>query len=90
MLDSKPFWTFVNLGAIVFWLGALYLLLTGQQGHVIVLIAALFLVVHVLELPVAFRLLRRRGFPAATIFIMTMIYGFTWWLPAQRGVHQAG
>lgn len=88
MLDSKPFWQSVNLGAVVFWVAVAALLYTGHREHPVVLVGAIFVIAHVLELPLAYRLLRGRGFPAAKVFVMTMIFGFTWWLPAQRGVYQ--
>lgn len=87
MLDSKPFWRVVDLAVLVFWLAVAALLYTGQREHPLVLIGAIFIVAHVLELPLAYRLLRGRGFPAAKVFVMTMVFGFTWWLPAQRGVY---
>lgn len=43
--------------------------------------------IHLLEMPRAWIGLnaprRRRG----TVFAATRIFGFTWWIPARRGIH---
>jgi hypothetical protein len=87
MLDNKALWITHNLALIAFWLAALGLLVTGHSQHWLVLVAAVILAAHVLELPLAFMVLRGRNAAPSRVILMTLLFGFTWWLPARRGVY---
>jgi hypothetical protein len=87
MLDNKALWLAQNLALIVFWLAALGLLAVGQSRHWLVLAAAVIFAAHVLELPLAFAVLRGRGAAPGRVALMTLLFGYTWWLPARRGVY---
>ena len=87
MLDNKPFWALQNLVLIAFWLAALALIGSGHGGHWLVTAAAVILAAHVLELPLAFMVLRGRGAAPLRVVLMTLVFGYTWWLPARRGVY---
>jgi len=90
MLDNKVLWLVQNIALIVFWLVAIGLLAMGQSQHWLVLAAAVILAAHVLELPLAFLVLRGRQAAAPRVVLMTLLFGYTWWLPARRGVYSAG
>lgn len=87
MLDNKALWLAQNLALVVFWLAALGLLAAGHAQHWLVLVAAVILAAHVLELPLAFMVLRGRGAAPLRVTFMTLLFGYTWWLPARRGVY---
>jgi hypothetical protein len=87
MLDNKAFWALQNLALIAFWLAALVLIGDGRSGHWLVIVAAVVLAAHVLELPLAFMVLRGRNAVPLRVALMTLAFGYTWWLPARRGVY---
>jgi hypothetical protein len=80
MLDSMGFWLAQNCALGLFYLVA-------QTHHWVVLVAAVLLAAHVLELPLAFRVLRERQASAPRVLLLTVLFGFTWWLPARRGIY---
>lgn len=87
MLKNKAFWLLHNIVVIAFWLTALAFIATGQTERRLVLVAAIVFVLHVVELPVAFRVLRGRNLSPLRIFTMTMLFGYTWWLPVRLGAY---
>jgi hypothetical protein len=87
MLDNKALWVAQNIALVVFWLAAIGLLATGQSQHWLVLLAAVILAAHVLELPLAFLVLRGRQASPPRVMLMTLLFGYTWWLPARRGIY---
>ncbi len=87
MLDSMGFWLAQNCALGLFYLVAAGLLASGQTHHWVVLVAAVLLAAHVLELPLAFRVLRERQASAPRVLLLTVLFGFTWWLPARRGIY---
>jgi hypothetical protein len=86
MFESKAFWVTQYLVLVVFWLATLALLAAGQGSHIIVTIAEIVLAAHVLELPIAFRILKGRIVAPARVVLLTLLFGVTWWWPASRGV----
>ena len=87
MFKNKTFWLLHNVVAIVFWLTALAFIASGQTERRLVLVAAIIFGLHVLELPVAFRVLRGRNLSSLKIFTMTMLFGYTWWVPVRVGAY---
>jgi hypothetical protein len=86
MLDNKFFWRSQHLFMLAFWGYIASQLLLGQSGGWLIKLAAVIAVLHVLEVPYALRLLRASKFGAGQVSLMTLLFGFTWWLPAKRGV----
>lgn len=87
MLDNKGLWLVQNIALAVFYLVAVGLLAVGQPHHWVVLVAAVLLAAHVLELPLAFLVLRGRQASPLRVLMMTFLFGYTWWLPARRGLY---
>ena len=87
MLDNKGFWLVQNLVLVVFWLAAIVFYATGQSHHWLVLAAVVIFAAHILELPLAFMVLRGRNAAPLRVTLMTLLFGYTWWLPARRGVY---
>jgi len=86
-MNGKPFWIAQNLALLVLYGAASVLCSTGQSGHLVVLLATVVLVAHVLEIPVAFKVLKDRKPAALRVILGTFLFGFTWWLPAKRGIY---
>ena len=79
---------FLNGGLLLFYGFALLLLLQGADlSHRAVLLALVILIAHVLEIPLALKLLRERQPALPRLILMTTLFGFTWWLPARRGLY---
>lgn len=89
MLDDKRFWLANNAGALVLHaLGIGFYILHGFD-HLLVQLWALVVVIHILEIPVAFLAVREKTIPWGLTVINTLLFGFTWWVPTQRGIYHA-
>lgn len=64
-----------------FWIVVPAYLLISLVMPFLLALAALLLVAHTLELPIAFLRLRGKNLPAMEVVSKTLLYGFTWWLP---------
>lgn len=89
-MNNKSFWLVPNIGLSLFYLWALSLLLTGHAGHWAVIVSAIILAVHVLEIPFVFKKLSAHNPNRMRLVLGTLLFGFTWWLPASRGIYQTG
>lgn len=89
MIDNPRFWLANN--AVVLLLHALGAGLYVTEGfdNTLVQLWAIIVVIHVLELPLAFLAVRDRAIPWSLTIFNTLIFGFTWWVPARRGVYHA-
>ncbi|HYW04062.1 MAG TPA: hypothetical protein VFA86_08970 [Gammaproteobacteria bacterium] len=87
MTAKRAFWRTLN-----FLLG-LFFALAVAQGVVrgleapLVVAAVLVLLAHVLELPAAFRAVAGRDRSEWVTMLMTLLFGFTWWVPVRRGIY---
>ena len=89
MLDNRNFWLAIMAAIALLYAGALWMVLQGATAHPLVRISILFVLAHVLELPLAFRALRGRDPDRARVTAATLAFGAAWWLPARRGVFAA-
>ena len=64
-----------------FWIVVPAYLLISLVMPFLLVLAALLLVAHTLELPIAFLRLRGKNLPTLEVVSKTLLYGFTWWLP---------
>lgn len=89
MTQSKAFWLFLNIGLTVFYLAVLVFALgTGAPWtHPAVLLALIIVGFHVLEIPLAFKILAPQQPASLRVVLGTTLYGVTWWLPAKRGIY---
>ena len=89
MLNNKGFWIFNNVALCVFYIAALYFVFIAGAGisHPLVLVAALIVAAHVLEIPLALKILAPQKPSVARAILGTTLFGFTWWLPAKRGIY---
>ena len=88
MTNLREFWLVQNAALLAFYGLAGILLGTGQSGHWSVTLAGIVLLVHVLEVPLAFAQLKAREPKALRVIVGTLIFGFTWWLPAKKGLYK--
>lgn len=86
MLDRKEFWLAIMAAIALLYAGALWMILQGHPAHPLVRISIIFVLAHVLELPLAFRALRDRNPDRKRVTAATLVFGAAWWVPARRGV----
>ncbi len=87
MMDSKGFWFFNNVVILGFYAVAAALLLGGNAEHWIVLVAGVILVAHVLEIPLAMKMLKDKSPSFGRLVVGTLLFGYTWWVPAKKGIY---
>lgn len=87
MMDSKGFWIFNNVVILAFYGFAAALLMAGNMQHWIVLVAAAILIAHVLEIPLAVKVLKDKNPSFGRLAIGTLLFGYTWWVPAKKGIY---
>lgn len=87
MRDTKGFWCFqmgwviLLYGAVLFNAGALFPC-CGYAGPVGI---ALILLFHATEIPFARKALAGKNVPPARFYLMTVLFGYTWWGGVKRG-----
>ena len=89
LADSRPFWLACNLVTLVLHGFGLYYYVTQGFAHPVAEIWAVVVMLHMLEFPLAFIAVRDRRIGWGVTIIATLIFGFTWWVPARRGVFHA-
>ena len=88
MMDSKGFWIFNNVVILGFYGFAAGLLMAGNTQHWIVLVAGIILAAHVLEIPLAMKVLKDKNASFGRLAVGTLLFGYTWWIPAKKGIYQ--
>lgn len=89
MTKTKNFWIAQIIGLFAFYAWAGWHL-AQDDGHRSVLIAAVILALHVLEVPLAFFMLKGRDANPLRVIICTLAVGLLWWVPAKRGLFAVG
>lgn len=86
MINSRAFWIAHMVGLSAFYAWAALHLAQGDSGHRSVLVAAIILGLHVLEIPLAFFMLKGRNASPLRVIVGTQLFGLIWWVPARRGL----
>ena len=86
MTNTKAFWIANMVGLTAFYAWAGLHLAQGDSGHRSVLVAGIILGLHVLEVPVAFAMLKGRNAQPLRVIAGTLVFGLVWWVPAKRGL----
>ena len=86
MTNTKAFWIANMVGLTGFYAWAALHLAQGDSGHRSVMVAAIILGLHVLEVPVVFSLLKSRKPNPLRVLFGTLLFGLLWWMPAKRGL----
>ena len=87
-MNSKNFWVLQNLILIGLYAAASFMCINGQSQHWLTWLAAAVLVAHALEIPLAFVVLKSQSPAPLRTVVGTLLFGFTWWLPAKRGIYK--
>ncbi len=87
MLNNKNFWLTLNAGALILHAAGVYLYVTQGFTNPIVQLWGLIVIIHILEIPLAFLAVRERRILWSLTMINTLLFGFTWWVPARRGLY---
>ncbi|MDY6942957.1 MAG: hypothetical protein SVU69_08070 [Pseudomonadota bacterium] len=91
MFESRSFWIAQGAGIIAFHMAAIAVMaITGQWfAHPLGMLWLIILVIHVLEIGVAFLALKDKDVPPMTLIAKTLVFGFIWWIPRRMGVYQS-
>jgi len=87
--DNRRFWLALNAILLVLHGFGLYFYVTAGFTSPVSQLWAIVLMIHMLEFPLAFIAVKDRGVGWGTTIIGTLIFGFTWWVPARLGVFHA-
>ena len=88
-MTAKGFWISQNAFLIGLYAVASYLCISGNSHHWLVWLATIILVAHVLEIPLAFKVLKEKNPAPLRTIVGTFLFGFTYWLPVKRGIYTA-
>ncbi len=86
MRDTKGFWVIQMVALLAFYAYAAFQLSQGHTDSRQVLVAALILGAHTLEIPLAFFMLKGRNAQPLRVILATQLFGLIWWVPAKRGI----
>lgn len=88
MTDVKQFWQVNNAVLLALYMIAAVLVIDGRTDHWGVILAAVILVAHVLEIPLAMKVLKEKNPSMGRLVVGTVLFGFTWWVPAKKGIYK--
>ncbi len=88
MLRSKGFWILLMCLALGLYLLGFGVILfsSGTIRWIGAGVALLILTVHISELKTALPIGRDKALSDKHTLLMTLIFGFTWWLPLNKGI----
>lgn len=78
-----------NAVLIALYMIAAVLVIDGRTDHWGVILAAVILIAHVLEIPLAIKVLKEKNPSMGRLIVGTVLFGFTWWVPARKGIYKA-
>ncbi len=87
-MSGKNFWILQNLFLLGVYAAASALCINGHSHHWLVWLATIVLAAHILEIPLAFIILKDLKPAPLRTALGTLLFGFTWWLPAKRGIYK--
>lgn len=73
-------------GLITFYAYAASHLVQGDSSHRSIIVAAIILGLHLLEIPIAFHMLKGHNAQPLRVIVATLLFGLVWWVPAKRGI----
>lgn len=89
MIDNRRFWLAGTLVTLLLHAAGLGLYVAQGFASPVAQLWAVIIVIHILEIPLAFLAVAERHIPWGLTVINTLIFGFTWWVPTRRGVFHA-
>lgn len=89
MAKSRGLWQLMNFSLIVMYLIAAAMLFSGVSVmHPFLLFTGFIVFAHAMEIPLAFVFLADSKPEPLRLVLGTLLFGFTWWLPAKWGVYK--
>lgn len=88
MFDNLLFWRANQALICALYVAGAILAATGQAGHIVARTAAIVPLIHLLEIPLAMRVLKEQKPAMARLLVGTLLFGLFWWVPARRGLVQ--
>ncbi|ORE86012.1 hypothetical protein ATO7_11983 [Oceanococcus atlanticus] len=91
MANNKNFWLTLNvfLGLWYVAVFAYVLFMGGAWNEWVPMVTLVILAAHVLEIPLAMKMLASRNPALGRLIVMTTLFGLTWWIPASKGIYPA-
>jgi len=86
MRRSKVVWILLMSGALGLYLLGLGLWVFSSRPWIGAGLVFGILLLHICEVKTALRIGRWKNLPDPRIWLMTLAFGFTWWLPLKTGV----
>ncbi len=88
---KKPFiWRCLLMpGSIAGWMFAasgVWLQFDGPLRVAWITVVLIWTILHPLEIAVSYRIGKEKGLSALRVVVMTILFGFTWWLPLKLGI----
>jgi hypothetical protein len=86
MSKKRGFWVWLQIGAILLYgmiLAGSYYIGQGRGGCILI---GLMAILHLSEMRTALRIGEEKGLSLARILGMSLLFGFTWWVPLRMGV----
>lgn len=88
LADHRPFWLVCNGILLLLHAVGIVVCIVNGLSHPIATLWFIILMIHCFEIPLAFVLLRgNHGVNSTTKSVMTLLFGFTWWVPMRRGLY---
>lgn len=87
MIDDRRFWLANNALVVLLHIAGIGLYATEGFSNPLAQLWAIIVIIHILEIPLAFLALANRPIPWGLTVFATLIFGFTWWVPARRGLY---
>ena len=87
-MNSKIFWYFMMFGAIALWLAVILVaLFLPRVSNIAWILFGVLIAIHISEYPlVSAKICKEKGLPPGISFLKTFLFGFTWWLPLNKGI----
>ncbi len=89
-MNKQTFWKGLMAGSIFGWLFIFWGVFCPFDGGFLKILWICILlgwaILHPLELAMSLPIGKEKGLTPEQIFIKTMLFGFTWWLPLKLGV----
>jgi hypothetical protein len=90
MLRNRLFWTGLlmpgSAAAWVFVIAGFFLPLDGVVKIIWLVMLPVWTIVHPLEIITSYKIGKEKNLSFARTAVMTILFGFTWWLPLKMGV----
>jgi len=91
-MNYQTFWKGMMAGSVLGWLfifwGVFFPFNSGVIYVLWICILLAWTILHPLELAMSLPVGKEKGLTPEKIFMKTMLFGFTWWLPLKLGVFE--